>query len=143
MPGVVKINFMNLEKLTPEELLELETLHTAAVEKENECAEHMATLREQAEQIKEQAAQIELLNGIIGNAKTAQTIIETNGKKDAPLVIPADPIEHNEKKYQWMRAAFRLPGDIKKYTAQEASVQVDILDRLLAIPGQSILKELE
>jgi len=144
MPGVVKINFMNLELLTPEELLaqaksyaaEIETLQLASVEKEKECAEHMAAMQEQAEQI-------ELLNGIIGNAKTNQTIIDTNAKKDAAPVIPADPIEHKDKKYQWQRAAFRFPGDIKKITAQEASVDPEVLDRLLAIPGQSILKELE
>ncbi len=142
---------MKLEELSHEELLSLSKgfeakiveLEKAAEEQNAECEKHSATINEQADMIKEQAEQIDLLNGIIGSAKPAQTVVDTEGKKNVAPVIPAEPIEHNGKKYAWQRAAFRFPGDFKSISATEASVDKKILDRLLSIPGQKILKELE
>ncbi len=133
-----------LKHLTPEAVLEIintqasniATLETAAEAKNAECEYHSTIIKEQTEQI-------ELLNGIIGNAKPAQTTIEAAGKKAGPPVIPTELVEIGDKKYQWQRAAFRLPGDINKYSAQEAATNTEVLTRLLAIEGQSILKELE
>lgn len=142
---------MNLKKLNPEDLLtqaqafadEISALKLAATEQATECSNHSATIEQQANTIKEQAEQINLLNGIIGSAKgPAQTSIEVTAKNVAPM-IPAEPIEFNGKKYLWQRSGFRLAGTIQKYSAQEASSDTDVLTRLLAIPGQSILKELE
>lgn len=137
-----KIIFMELEKLTFEDLLahaqkqevEIAEMKEASDSQATECVAH-------SEKIAEQAELIEKLNAVIGNAK-AQTSIDVVTKKEEAPVIPAEFVEVDGEQYQWLRAGFRLPGEINKYTAQEASGNVDVLKRLLAIEGQSILKKL-
>lgn len=142
---------MNTQKLNPEELKGLlpealvkmlldqetviELLQKDAEAKDSECEDHLKT-------IEEQAGKIEQLNTVIGTANT-KTVIEIEKKKVEAPVIPAEPFEYKGKSYKWLRAAFRLPGDIKKYSCQDAAGNENVMDKLLAIEGQGILKELE
>lgn len=119
---------MELKNLTGEELLK------AALELEDKNLEQKLI-------IEEQQATIQQLNIVIGTAKAA-TVIDFNKKETAAVVIPVDAFEYKGKNYKWKRAAFRLPGDVKKYTAAEAVVNEDVMDRLISIEGQSALEEL-
>ena len=130
---------MNLENLTPAELIELINsqaeqiktqeqtiidLQSSATEKEAACVLHMQ--------------QIEKLNAIVGAVKSTATVAdEKNGSK-----IPSETIEHEGEEYQWQKGSFYLPGDTTKYTAEMASNDSEILGKLLAINGQKILKKL-
>lgn len=56
--------------------------------------------------------------------------------------LPDDIIEFNGEKYQWEKKKFKLPGDTKNYTREDALLDQGILRKLLSIEGQSILRKL-
>ena len=72
------------------------------------------------------------------NAKT-----EISSKKVELPTIPKDAIEFNGKKYEWKVAIFHSPIDAKKTTAEEASLDEEILTAILAIKGQGMLVEVK
>ena len=138
---------MNLEELSAQELLSLAKVLTEKNEgHEKTAAESADKISALEGTVATQDETIEKLNGVIASAKpAAQTAIELKKKTEA-TTIPTEELEFKGKKYQWLRAAFRLPGDTKKYTAQEAATDLEkggIIERLLSIKGQEILKEVE
>ncbi len=75
------------------------------------------------------------------NAKLKGSIISITDKPQLPT-IPPEVLELGGKKYKWQVAQFTLPGkEPKTLTAEEASVDEDILKAVLEIDGQGILKE--
>ena len=110
-------------------------------------------IAEQAKLIEEQGVKIDAQDLIIGeqNEKIGSLVqLIQEGKatatadagKEVLPTIPTEPLEHKGKKYKWNVAAFSLPGNPLKYTAEEASVTPSVIDSLLKIEGQQVLKEL-
>jgi uncharacterized coiled-coil protein SlyX len=110
-------------------------------------------LAEQAKLIEEQDIKIDTQNLTIGeqNEKIGNLVqLIQDGKatataaagKEVLPTIPTEPLEHEGKSYKWNVAAFSLPGSPEKFTAAEASVTPELIDRLLNIEGQKALQEL-
>ena len=89
-----------------------------------------------SEKVSEQAGTITTLNSIIGSAGQSTS----NAGISSKAVIPADHVEHEGKKYKWQRSAFKLAGDTKRYSAEEASNDPAVIKRILEIDGQELLK---
>lgn len=60
--------------------------------------------------------------------------------KESKPKLPASPVSHEGKKYQFILPAFRIEGD--EFTAEQAAVDKSIMAKILAIKGQNIVKEL-
>lgn len=136
---------MNIENLTIDELRVLvseqdKKIVSITAEKDKEIVELKDKLSKAEETISQADEKIGKLNDIIGSAKNA-TIIETAPEKKKVPTIPTETVEFAGKEYKWNRAQFRLPGNISKTTAEEASTDDEILKRILDIPGQEILTE--
>ena len=71
--------------------------------------------------------------------RLAETSITT--QEVAKIVLPTDPIEINGKKYKWLVPVFHIDG-FGRTTAEEASIDDDILEAIVAIAGQGLLKEI-
>lgn len=66
----------------------------------------------------------------------------TKIKTEHPEAIqsPKKFVEHNKKNYKWAVAQFRLPGR-DKVMAEDAALDEELIDEILAIEGQGILTE--
>lgn len=84
--------------------------------------------------------QVEQLNSVIANASTGAPAVSK--QEESVPTIPTEPFEFEGKQYKWLKGRFRLIGDPKAYTAQEAMATPEILKKLLAVKGQSIVEEL-
>jgi hypothetical protein len=98
------------------------------------------TLESLAAQLDEQKAVIEKQNDTI--IELQSKIIAANvPEKPKELKIPASPVSFNDKQYKWQVASFCLPGSSLKITAEEASTDKAIIEKIIAIEGQGLLKE--
>ena len=55
--------------------------------------------------------------------------------------IPTETVEVGKKKYAFAVASFRLPGEAEPNTAEQAITDPKLLAKIVAIKGQTILKE--
>lgn len=88
-----------------------------------------------------QEARIAALEAKLAAKETsASTSITVDGKTTKPTV-PKDTVTSGKKQYKFTVAQFRLPGDSKTIISEEASLDQTTIDKIVAIQGQSILKE--
>ena len=59
--------------------------------------------------------------------------------KEVKPTLPKEPVEHEGKKYQFVMPAFRIGGE--EFTAEQASVDSSIMDKILKVKGQNIMRE--
>lgn len=111
------------------------------------------------EDIQKQPLTLENLHEMVlgQNEKIASLIAENSTLKGAllkgsaevkALAVPKDAVSIDGKQYQFQLAHFTLPGDAEKgieplyVKSEEAAVDEEILQRILSIKGQGILKEI-
>jgi hypothetical protein len=56
-------------------------------------------------------------------------------------IKPSELVPYGGKNYKWKLSAFIFEG--KRYTAEEASCDQDVIGRILSLPGQGLLKEIQ
>ena len=86
------------------------------------------------------------------SAKQADTIAELQTQLAASKAsentevknptVPKEPVKVGAKQYKFVVAKFVFPGSDKQYLSEEVALDEAILKKVLAIPGQGILKEL-
>lgn len=106
------------------------------------AVDQVHTIESLAAAFASQQAQLDALK--LENAQLKSTI-----KVDAPVETPKIPgnVKVGGVEYKWQVAHFHLPGEVagettEYYTAEEASTDVDVLKKILAIKGQGLLKAL-
>jgi hypothetical protein len=67
--------------------------------------------------------------------------IKVASKQTTKPVIPESNVTVDGKEYKWQKAQFKLLGDSSLYLAEEAQHHEALLNRIVSIPGQTILKE--
>jgi hypothetical protein len=112
------------QELTPEQ--EIEQLKT-------KISEHEETISQQAQVIADQAKSLEAVQPL------SSTISETKPKK---ISIPDKPVNINGKDYVFQVASFRMPGESEIILSEEAILRKEMLETIVNINGQGILKEL-
>ncbi len=128
---------MNFENLSAEELISLckeqaskiETLEKGALEKENECKDHLA------ENV-DLKSQVDNLNKIIAAAGSGEAA------KEKDIDSSSCTLEHKNKYYSIRLQSFYLPGDEQPHTAKELLADEALVAKVLAINGQRVLVEL-
>ncbi len=142
-----------MEKLTQEQLsaLPVEEVHARLLALQNEhegCHDKIEQLESKVTTLEEDSnkkdviiaglendcekkdEEIESLNDVIANAGGAEKIVST---------IPE--ITHDEKIFLVKKQSFRLLGDDKLYTTKDLKADYELVKRVLALNGQSILEE--
>lgn len=90
----------------------------------------------------ETATALQNANGTIGSLNEIIASAKSNGATPPPAAAgtPANA-EVNGKVYVWKRKNFLLPVDPTRYTAEQANADTALLEKLLALEGQSVLVE--
>ncbi len=105
------------------------------MEKELSVAELQAQLAEQKEINAKNTEALAGLMKIVGIAKT----VETAAVK--PPTIPTEAVKVAGKSYLFRVASFQLPGSRDVLISEEVATDEKLLQSLLKIDGQGILKE--
>lgn len=105
----------------------------------------LEVIREIQAENKKLAADNEIAEGIIGDQSKKIASLEKQ-LKEQPVnqvstgkVIELPTVKVDEVEYKFSKATFRIIGDAKKYTAQEASNNQELVEKIIAIEGQTIL----
>ena len=101
--------------------------------------QHKKDLYTYAERIESQGKTIEtqqtLINGLV--LKNGETTIKHEAEKKP--TIPTKAIKVGDKKYKFTVARFKLAGE--NINAEDAALDNSILEQIVSINGQGILKE--
>lgn len=116
-------NDSNPQELTPEQQIEQLKLQVSELENTNS---------QQAQVIEEQAKTLGTLN------QPATVIMEVKSKK---ITVPAETINIAGKEYMFQVACFRMTGEPEILLSENAALRPDLLQKIIAIEGQGILKE--
>lgn len=107
----------------------------------------LESLSELTQQLKNKIADMEKENSSLKSqiAKVAGEELKQN--EEAPkFVLPVDPVSHKEKKYKVMAGGIRIlgsDGSPEEITAQELVADPKLIEKVLKIEGQGILKLLK
>ncbi len=96
------------------------------------------TAAELHEIVKKQGEEIDTLKSLL--AAKPNTEISLNKKVELPT-IPEDTVKIKNKDYKFTVAHFRLPNRSNIILASEAALDKKLIEEILLIKGQNILKE--
>ena len=98
------------------------------------------TLDSQAEIIKAQQAQIDILSANVDKMlKLVATPTAAEVAEEKVPTIPEEPVKIGSKKYQFAYATFMF--NTAHYEAQDAALDAELLKEIIAVPGQGLLTE--
>lgn len=94
----------------------------------------LKTMQEQVDSIPELLKQFERLKLQL---KTQETLISADKVVEVPK-IPDELVNYEKKKYKWALPVFTFEG--QRLTAEEASTDKDLINRIMKVEGQGLLK---
>lgn len=104
----------------------------------------MEQLLEKMQGLQEQFSDLQKENGELKSQLAEVAGKQLEDKPEEALVVPTEPFDHKGKKYKVTVGGFYMPGkeggDL--ITAQELMADSDLVDDVLKIKGQGILKEI-
>ncbi len=116
-------NNLNPQELTPEQQIEqLKIL----------VSELQDTTNQQAQVIEEQAKALETVS------PPSTIIMEVKSKI---RTVPSEPVNVGDKDYMFLVPCFRITGEPDIVLSENAALRPDLLQKIIAIKGQGILKE--